>query len=153
MHGLLRRGSTAVVLPCAYRKRVSLPVKTRWGVGGNGKLLARVVIPRFQQKAKQNRHAARVSAMWNLFSHRGRLQKITKQDNKTIVAITSTHDHPTNGGACKGPRSFSIFAATASTISSSHGRPTICTPIGKPSSEYSIGTTAAGKPSRLNHSQ
>jgi hypothetical protein len=62
-------------------------------------------------------------------------------------------DSYSTGGACQGPRSFSSFAPTASTSSSSHGRPTICTPIGRPSFEKLIGTTAAGKPSRLNHSQ
>ena len=77
----------------------------------------------------------------------------TSGHNKTSGGITSTRDQSSSGGACQGPRSISSFAATASTTSSSHGRPTICTPIGKPSSEYPIGTTAAGKPSRLNHSQ
>src|ERR1700674_4162019 len=45
-----------------------ISVKTRWGVGGNGKLVARAVIPRFQRKAKQNRHAASFATMLNLFS-------------------------------------------------------------------------------------
>lgn len=61
--------------------------------------------------------------------------------------------HSPKSGPRHGPRSASNFAATASTTSSSHGRPTICTPIGIPSDEYPIGTTTAGNPSRLNHSQ
>jgi len=59
LHGLLRTGSTAVVLTCVYRERVLLPVKTRPGFDGVGGALARLVIPRFQQKTKQNRRAAR----------------------------------------------------------------------------------------------
>jgi hypothetical protein len=55
------------------------------------------------------------------------------------------------GGRRKPPHAASIFAATASTASSSHGRPTICTPIGKPSGERPTDTTAPGLPSRLNH--
>ena len=34
LHGLLRTGSTAVVLTCVYRERVLLPVKTRPGFDG-----------------------------------------------------------------------------------------------------------------------
>jgi hypothetical protein len=53
-----------------YRERVLLPVKTRRGSDRTlGGLLARLVIPRFQPKAKQNRRAARIAAVLNLFSH------------------------------------------------------------------------------------
>src|ERR1700680_3643599 len=99
-------------------------------------------------KAKSAR-CARCSNVEFVFTSRDykRLQ------NKTILAITSTHDQSSSGGDFHGPQSISSFAATASTTSSSHGRPTICTPIGKPSSESPIGTTAAGKPGRLNHPQ
>ena len=55
------------------------------------------------------------------------------------------------GGLRNPPVAASIFAATASTASSSQGLPTICTPIGKPSAERPTGTTAAGFPSKLNH--
>jgi hypothetical protein len=55
------------------------------------------------------------------------------------------------GGLRNPPVAASIFAATASTGSSSQGLPTICTPIGKPSAERPTGTTAAGFPSKLNH--
>src|SRR5579862_3157519 len=56
------------------------------------------------------------------------------------------------GGRRQPPHSFSTSAATASTNSSSHGRPTICTPIGRPSVVWLTGTTAPGLPIRLNHS-
>jgi uncharacterized repeat protein (TIGR03803 family) len=86
LHGLLRPGITAVVLTCIYRERVLLPVKTRPGLGRDfGGLLARVVISRFQQKAKQNRHAARFATMLNLFSHR---------DNKTSGATEQVRSRP-----------------------------------------------------------
>src|ERR1700678_1224215 len=55
-------------------------------------------------------------------------------------------------GGCQSPRCASNSAATASTNSSSHGRATICTPIGKPSFDRPKGITAAAVPSRLNHS-
>jgi Na+/proline symporter len=55
------------------------------------------------------------------------------------------------GGVRNPPVAASIFAATASTASSSQGLPTICTPTGKPSAERPTGTTAAGFPSKLNH--
>ena len=141
------------MLPSSYRKLVPHFGQNPLGRGREWGLLARVVIPRFLQKAKENRRAARFRSMLNLFSHRGRLQKITKQDNENNRGNYIDQDQATSGGGRHGPPSISSFAATASTTSSSHGRPTICTPIGKPSSECPIGTTAAGKPSRLNHSQ
>jgi hypothetical protein len=57
-----------------------------------------------------------------------------------------------SGGGFHPPHSLSNTSTTASTCSSSQGRPTICTPIGKPSEERPTGTTAAGFPSRLKNS-
>ena len=149
LHGLLRTKSTAVVLTCACRERVYLPVKTRLGFDGALGALARLFIPRFQQKAKQNRRAARVCG-YIAIVFISRTLEGNEEDNE---APKQPGSHSSSGGRCQAPRSISSFAATASTISSSHGRPTICTPIGKPKSEYPIGTTAAGKPRTLNHSQ
>jgi hypothetical protein len=56
------------------------------------------------------------------------------------------------GGRRHAPHSFSSTPATASTCSSSHGLPTICTPIGSPSGELPTGTTRAGLPNRLKNS-
>ena len=65
------QGSTTVALPVFLGSQTcaTFSVKTRWEWAGLGKLLAQVVIPRFQEKAKQNRCAARFAAMLNLFSH------------------------------------------------------------------------------------
>ncbi len=66
-------------------------------------------------------------------------------------------DNPPSGpihhslGGSRHPPACSTQRLIASTRSSSHGRPTIWTPIGKPSSERPMGTTAAGFPSRLKY--
>src|SRR3979409_527650 len=79
--------STVVVVPSLCRKCLSHFGQNPLGRRGNGKLLARVVIPRFQQNTKQNRRAARFAAKLNLFSHRG----IAKQSGITEqVVITTT---------------------------------------------------------------
>src|SRR6267378_3651636 len=71
LHGLLRTGSAAVVL--TYESRTCIAAgQNPPGLGRDlGGLLARLVIPRFQQKAKQNRRAARFAPILHLFSHRG----------------------------------------------------------------------------------
>ena len=97
--------------------------------------------------AKGKAKSARSAVCANIaFVFTSRMPKRTRKPKQPGI-------YPARGGACHGPRSISSFAATASTTSSSHGRPTICTPIGRPSSEEPIGTTTAGKPSKLNHSQ
>src|SRR5688572_22413936 len=47
------------------------------------------------------------------------------------------------------PSFFSSRSATARTSWSFHGRPTICTPFGRPDEVRLTRTTAAGQPSRL----
>src|SRR5580698_1451942 len=49
------------------------------------------------------------------------------------------------------PKAPSTTAAIPSAVSSSKGRATICTPMGKPSGDCPTGTTAAGAASALNH--
>ncbi len=58
-----------------------------------------------------------------------------------------------NSTCFHGPRCRSNISAIDSTTSSSQGFATNCTPIGKPSLDFDIGTTAPGIPKRLNHSQ
>jgi hypothetical protein len=58
-----------------------------------------------------------------------------------------------SGGSRRSPQRDSISCAIASTVSSSNGRPTTCTPMGRPSGERPTGTTTAGLPSALNHWQ
>jgi len=55
-----------------------------------------------------------------------------------------------SGGASNGPRALSRATPNSSSASSSHGRPTICTPTGIPCSSNVKGTVSAGSPSRLN---
>ena len=57
------------------------------------------------------------------------------------------------GGILQAPHCFSSAAATTNTCSSCHGRPTICTPMGRPSGERPTGTTAPGLPNRLKNSE
>src|SRR5262245_56389139 len=78
-------------------------------------------------------------ACFGVSDHPGRCAS-TPPHEEGITRIHSAHPAP-----------CSKAAAMAKTRSSSQGRPTICTPIGRPSSERAIGTTAAGFPRRLNH--
>ena len=73
LHGLLRPASTAVVLRCAYRNIYCCRSKPARGWTGLWRATSAISLYiGFQEKAMQNRHAARFAAMLKLFSHRGR---------------------------------------------------------------------------------
>src|SRR5216683_1938804 len=74
--------------------------------------------------------------------------QMKRRGNSVKILLKESRRFHESGGIFHAPQTASSAEATDNTCSSSHGLPTICTPMGKPSGARLTGTTAAGLPSR-----